>query len=81
VNHPHSTDADVLASVDKVNTTPDGDARLQVLADAQELYAEQIPDFPLWYPKVSDAFTKKLQGYSAPVDAYQLDITDAYFSE
>jgi ABC-type transport system substrate-binding protein len=67
--------------VDAVNTTPDGDARLTVLADAQELYAQRIPDFPLWYPKVSDAFTTKLKGYSAPVDAYQLDITDAYFEE
>jgi peptide/nickel transport system substrate-binding protein len=81
VNHPHTSDPDVLASVDAVNTTPDGDARLQVLADAQELYAQRVPDFPLWYPKVSDAFTNRLQGYSAPVDAYQLDITDAWFSE
>jgi ABC-type transport system substrate-binding protein len=81
VNHPHYTGEDVVSTVDAVNTTPDGDERLEVLANAQEVYAQQIPDFPLWYPKVSDAFAKRLKGYSAPVDAYQLDITDAYFSE
>jgi len=77
VNHPHYKGADMLALVDKVNHTPDGPDRLKVLADAQEMYAQVIPDFPLYYPSVSDAYTKTIQNYSAPVDAYQIDFTRA----
>jgi len=78
INHPHYTAADIVDLVDKVNTTPDGPDRLAILAQAQEVYAQQIPDFPLWYPKVTDAFNTHVKGYGPPVDAYQIDFTKAY---
>jgi peptide/nickel transport system substrate-binding protein len=80
VNHPHYTGADLLALVDKVNTTPDGPDRLKVLADAQNLYAQVIPDFPLYYPSVTDAYSNNIHDYSAPVDAYQIDFTRSFSS-
>ena len=78
INHPHYTGKDVVDLVDKVNTTPDGDERLAVLAQAQEAYAQAVPDFPLWYPSVSDAYRTVVQGYRAPTDAYQIDFTKAH---
>jgi peptide/nickel transport system substrate-binding protein len=80
VNHPHYKAADLNDLVDKVNTTPDGPDRLKVLADAQEMYAQVIPDFPLYYPSVIDAYSNNISGYSAPVDAYQIDFTKAFSS-
>jgi peptide/nickel transport system substrate-binding protein len=79
VNHPHYTEKPLLDLVDKVNQTPDGPERLQALADAQEMYAQVIPDFPLWYPVVTDVHTANLKGYEPPVDAYQIDFTRASF--
>jgi peptide/nickel transport system substrate-binding protein len=78
INHPHYTGADLVALVNTVNHTPDGPARLKALADAQELYAQVIPDFPLYYPTVTDAYSNNVHDYSAAVDAYQIDFTRAY---
>ena len=80
VNHPHYKAADLNDLVNKVNTTPDGPDRLKVLGDAQEMYAQVIPDFPLYYPTVIDAYSSNINGYSAPVDAYQIDFTKAFSS-
>jgi peptide/nickel transport system substrate-binding protein len=69
--HPKYKGAELTALVHACTTTADGPARLRYLAEAQNLFMEQLPHFPLFYPVVTDAFAKKVTGYEVAVDGYQ----------
>lgn len=69
--HPQYKGAALTNLVHKCNSTPDGPARLKYLAQAQELFMQQIPHLPLYYANNTDAFSSSVHGYRYPKDAYQ----------
>jgi peptide/nickel transport system substrate-binding protein len=66
--------------VHKCNTTADGPTRLRYLSEAQNLFMQQLPHIPLWYPVLTDAFQKKVIGYEVAVDGYQPVFATTAFS-
>ena len=78
--HPQYKGPALSALVHKCNTTPDGPARLGYLAQAQELFMQQIPHLPLYYANNTDAFSASVHGYVYPKDAYQPVFANTYFS-
>jgi ABC-type transport system substrate-binding protein len=78
--HPEYKGAALTALIHKCNTTPDGPARLSYLAQAQNLFMQQIPHLPLYYAVNTDAFSSTVKGYVYPKDAYQPVFSNASFS-
>jgi ABC-type transport system substrate-binding protein len=66
--------------VHECNTTPDGPKRLSYLAQAQDLFMQQIPHLPLYYANNTDAFSSTVHGYVYPKDAYQPVFANTSFS-
>ncbi|MEN3282263.1 MAG: peptide/nickel transport system substrate-binding protein [Solirubrobacteraceae bacterium] len=54
--------------VERVRATPDGPEREALLAEIQELMAQDIADLPLFQPRVSSAMASDLLGYANPPD-------------
>jgi len=71
LHHAHYTGARLTALVHACNTTADGPARLRLLSEAQNLFMQELPHVPLWYPVLTDALQKKVSGYEVAVDGYQ----------
>ncbi|MEU3274243.1 ABC transporter substrate-binding protein [Saccharomonospora sp. NPDC006951] len=63
---------------DKMLTTPDGPERLKLLADIQNLFAEQLPQIPLFTKLDISAHKANLQGYISSPDGIQADFGKAY---
>ncbi|MFJ8820128.1 ABC transporter substrate-binding protein [Amycolatopsis thermoflava] len=62
-------------------STPDGPERLQLMADLQELFAQQLPAIPLYNSIQVDAYSNAVQGYSAPKDGFQPRFGQVYLSQ
>jgi ABC-type transport system substrate-binding protein len=78
--HPEYKGAALTELIHKCNTTPDGPARLNYLAQAQDLFMQVIPHLPLYYANNTDAFTSTVHGYVYPKDAYQPVFANTSFS-
>jgi peptide/nickel transport system substrate-binding protein len=78
VVHPQYTGAKLVKLIDDCNRTPNGDKRKQLLADAQELYMQEIPHLPLYYAKLTDATSASVSGYRVAKDAYQPSLGTVY---
>lgn len=80
LGHPMYKGAALEALMKQVSTTPDGPARLRVLARAQDLFMKELPHLPLYHLVLTDVFTKKLHNYRSPVDGYLPVFTSAYLA-
>ncbi len=78
--HAKYTGAKLLNLIHKSNTTPDGPARLSYLSQAQNLWMQQLPHLPLYYPYNNDAFLSQVQGYEIPKDGYHPELTSVSLS-
>jgi ABC-type transport system substrate-binding protein len=78
--HPQYKGKALTELVHECNTTQDGAKRLSYLAQAQDLFMQQIPDLPLYYANNTDAFSSTVHGYAYPKDAYQPVFANTYFS-
>lgn len=52
----------------QVQTTPDGDKRVELIGELQNLYAEQAGYLPMFFWKVPDAVSDNVEGYAVPKD-------------
>jgi peptide/nickel transport system substrate-binding protein len=71
-------DKTYLGLVDELNTTPDGDKRLSIVAELTELVAEQVPFFPICIPNDIDAFRNNVYGFDAEARTNQVILGTAY---
>jgi ABC-type transport system substrate-binding protein len=78
--HPQYKGRALTELVHECNTTPDGPKRLSYLAQAQDLFMQQIPHLPLYYANNTDAFSSTVHGYVYPKDAYQPVFANTSFS-
>ncbi|GAB3588595.1 ABC transporter substrate-binding protein [Amycolatopsis endophytica] len=65
----------------KMLTTPDGPERLRLLAEIQELFAQQLPVIPLYNSVQVDGHSTSVQGYSSPKDGFQPNFGQVYLSQ
>ena len=70
IQHAKYTGAELNGLIKTVTTTPDGDQRLQVLGQTQDLFMKELPHLPLYYLKLSDVYRADLMQYSNPRDGY-----------
>jgi ABC-type transport system substrate-binding protein len=73
--HAKYTGSALLNLIHKSNTTPDGPTRLSYLRQAQNVWMQVLPHFPLYNPIYIDAFSGSLQGY----DHYPTDACGPHF--
>lgn len=78
--HPQYKGRALTELVHECNTTQDGAKRLSYLAQAQDLFMQQIPHLPLYYANNTDAFSSTVHGYVYPKDAYQPVFANTSFS-
>ncbi|MGO9962812.1 MAG: ABC transporter substrate-binding protein [Acidimicrobiales bacterium] len=67
IAHPGSQ---LMNLLHKCGTTPDGPARLSTLAATNNLWMEELPHLPLWFPYNNDAYLSQVQGYEIPIDGW-----------
>ena len=70
VGHGKYTAPELNGLIKTLSTTPDGDQRLQVLAQAQDVIMQELPQIPLYHLKLSDVYRANLMDYSNPRDGY-----------
>jgi peptide/nickel transport system substrate-binding protein/glutathione transport system substrate-binding protein len=75
VQHAKYKGSALLNLIHKSSTTPDGRARMNYLTQAQNLWMQQLPHLPLYYPYNNDAFLHQVQGYEIPKDGYHPVLT------
>jgi peptide/nickel transport system substrate-binding protein len=61
---------ELLDVIAKINSTANGPERLQLIAEAQELIAQELPELPLFQRSSTDATTKALQNHRVPADGF-----------
>lgn len=74
----HYQGKELLDLIAKMSTMPDGPEREQVIAQAQEVTARELPEFPLWVPARVDAVAADLQAYVPPKNVFTV-LGDAYW--
>jgi peptide/nickel transport system substrate-binding protein len=73
--HAKYTAPALMNLIHKCNTTPDGPKRLALLLQAQDLFMQQLPHFPLYNPVNTDAFSSNVHGYVVDKDGWQPEFT------
>ena len=80
LGHPRYKGAELTALIAKVATTADGDQRLALIAQTEDLFMKELPHLPLYHVKLSDVFRASLVGYQNPRDGYLPFFGRAYLS-
>ena len=79
LGHPVYTGDELTTKIQQVSTTPDGPERLELLAEAQDLFMQELPHLPLYHLKLSDVYRADLLDYSVARDGYQPVFRRAFF--
>jgi peptide/nickel transport system substrate-binding protein len=69
---------DLVELTNRMNATPDGPKRLDIMAEAQELIAQKVLYLPITTPRLTDGVRKDLEGYVPPKDGFMPVIGRAY---
>lgn len=78
LGHPHYTGQELESLIESIRTEPDGDRRLDLLAETQEAFMEEIPHLPLYHLTLTDATRNNVGGYTNPKDGYFPPLGTAY---
>lgn len=70
LGHAQYTGKELTDLVEQMKSTPDSTARLKIIAEAQDLFMQELPHFPLYHLRLTDLATEGLAGYTNPKDGY-----------
>jgi peptide/nickel transport system substrate-binding protein len=59
-------DKELAGLIEQMNALPDGPEREEVIGEAQEVVAREVPEFTLWVPDRVDGHDPGLQAYGPP---------------
>jgi peptide/nickel transport system substrate-binding protein len=65
--------------ISQMSQTADGPERLEIIGEAQEIVAKELPQVTLWVPRRSDGHIADLEAYVPPKNVYTL-LADSYIA-
>jgi peptide/nickel transport system substrate-binding protein len=69
-NYSQFTNSELTRLSEEMTRLPDGDKRLSVLADIQEVVAGEVPLFPICQQKQSSTYRAAIHGFNTPIDGF-----------